>query len=99
MAQITADDVRKIARLGGLHLSDEALQKYQKQFEDLLQHFESLNSAGVEGVQPLYHAVDENIFRDDDEPADALPRATLLENAPDHDEVHFRLGRILGAVE
>ncbi len=99
MAKITIEDVQKIARLSGLNLDTDDLQKYQIQFENLLQHFESLNAAVVSGVEPLYHAVDENNFRDDDQEAESFPRKSLLANSPDHDDVNFRLGRILGGAE
>jgi aspartyl-tRNA(Asn)/glutamyl-tRNA(Gln) amidotransferase subunit C len=99
MSKISVDEVKKIARLGGLQLSAEQSLEYQTQFEKLLQNFESLNGVDVSNVEPLYHPVDENHFRNDEVPAEALPRKTLLSNSPDHDDVHFRLGRILGGAE
>src|SRR6478672_2962808 len=99
MSKISEEQVRKIARLGGLQLNEVDVSKYQKQFEDLLQHFDSLNAADVAGVEPLYHAVDENHFRKDEEAAETLTRTELLNNSPDHDDVNFRLGRILGGAE
>jgi aspartyl-tRNA(Asn)/glutamyl-tRNA(Gln) amidotransferase subunit C len=99
MSKISEEQVRKIARLGGLHLNDADVSQYQKQFEVLLQHFDSLNQAEVAGIEPLYHAVDENHFRNDEDSPETLSRNELLNNSPDHDDVNFRLGRILGGAE
>ncbi len=91
--------VKKIARLAGLRLNESELATAQIDFEKLLEHFSSLNEIDLSNTEPLYHLVNENHFRNDGNEPETIPRKALLGNAPDHDESHFRLGRILGGAE
>ena len=48
--QITQDDVAKIARLARLNFSTEALQKFEKEMNDILGFFDVLNEVNTDGV-------------------------------------------------
>jgi aspartyl-tRNA(Asn)/glutamyl-tRNA(Gln) amidotransferase subunit C len=99
MPRISAEEVKKVARLAGLRIEDSRIPAIQEDFEKILDHFSSLNELNLEGVEPLYHLIAENHLRNDEAAAETLNRKELLSNSPDHDESHFRLGRILGGAE
>jgi len=75
-------DVRYVAHLARLALSEEEVATFQEQLGQVLAHVRQLESVDVSGVEPMAHAnAVENVFRTD-EPRDSLPVATVMGNAP-----------------
>ncbi len=90
-----AIDVRYVAHLARIELSDEEIEQFQGQLEDVLQFVEQLRGLDVEGVEPTAHAVPvHNVFRPD-EPRECLDRERVMENAPQSRQGHFLVPRIL----
>ncbi|QJW94764.1 Asp-tRNA(Asn)/Glu-tRNA(Gln) amidotransferase subunit GatC [Frigoriglobus tundricola] len=76
------DQVRKVARLARLELSEPALAQMQVQLSAILNYIDQLNQLDTEGVEPLAHPLPvQNVFRPD-EPVPSLPVAAALQNAP-----------------
>jgi aspartyl-tRNA(Asn)/glutamyl-tRNA(Gln) amidotransferase subunit C len=81
-APLTADEVRKIAVLSRLHLSDADVEQMTRQLGAILDYVQQLRAVDTEGVEPLAHPLPiNNVFRDD-EPIPSLPRDEALANAP-----------------
>jgi aspartyl-tRNA(Asn)/glutamyl-tRNA(Gln) amidotransferase subunit C len=75
-------DVRYVAQLARLELSDAEIAKFQSQLGQVLSHVEKLNKVDVSGVDPTAHANEVvNVFRAD-EPRDWFTAADALANAP-----------------
>ncbi len=75
-------DVRYIARLARLELSDEEVARYQAQLSDVLTFVEALRKVDVSGVEPTAHASPVfNVFRQDVAQESFTP-AEALANAP-----------------
>ena len=75
-------DVRYIARLARLELSDEEVARYQAQLSDVLTFVEALRKVDVSGVEPTAHASPVfNVFRQDEAQGSFTP-AQALANAP-----------------
>ena len=75
-------DVRYIARLARLELSNEEVARYQAQLGDVLTFVEALRQVDVSGVEPTAHASPVyNVFRGD-EPTPSFSAAEALANAP-----------------
>ena len=75
-------DVRYIARLARLELSDEEVTRYQAQLSDVLTFVEALRKVDVSGVEPTAHASPVfNVFRQDEARPSFTP-AEALANAP-----------------
>jgi len=53
----TTDDVKKIAKLSRLHLTDAEINAYQTQLGSILSYVDKLQSVETEGVAELQHAV------------------------------------------
>ncbi len=75
-------DVRYVAHLARLHLSDAEAVRFQGQLEQILQYVKELQELDVSGVEPTAHAVPvQNVFRAD-EPRPGLDHAQAMANAP-----------------
>jgi aspartyl-tRNA(Asn)/glutamyl-tRNA(Gln) amidotransferase subunit C len=75
-------DVRYIAQLARLNLSDAEIAKFQSQLDHVIQYVEKLKTVDVSGVEPTAHARPVfNVFRPDKE-RDWFDAKTALANAP-----------------
>ena len=92
---ITRDQVEYVAHLSRLALSDEEMDRFAEQLDEILHYIDKLNELDTSGVEPLVYAIDRtNVFRED-EPAGSLTRKEALQNAPDHGEGCFKVPRII----
>ncbi len=100
MAKVTLDEVRKLAALAHLALTDEECASFTRDLERILEYAESLQSLDTKDVEPTSHALlergleGEGSFRDD-EPRPGLDRERLLERAPDAGDGLFKVPRVL----
>ncbi len=75
-------DVRYIAQLARLDLSDEEIATFQAQLDHVLEHVEALRRVDVTSVEPTAHASAVfNVFRQDS-PRESFSPETALGNAP-----------------
>ncbi len=66
-----------------------------RQLADILGYVEQLNEADTAGVEPTSHVLPlTNVLRED-EPRACLPSAEALANAPDPDQGHFAVPKII----
>jgi aspartyl-tRNA(Asn)/glutamyl-tRNA(Gln) amidotransferase subunit C len=92
---LTPDEVRHIARLARLGLTDEDVAKFSGQLSGILDYFEALRHVDTEGVPPTAYAFDlHNVMRDD-EPTPSSTAEDVLANAPARDGEYFRVRAIL----
>jgi aspartyl-tRNA(Asn)/glutamyl-tRNA(Gln) amidotransferase subunit C len=79
---LTADDVRWVAHLARLQLTDDELATMTRQLSAIVAYVDQLAQVNTDGVEPLAHALEvRNVFRAD-ERAPSLPVADALANAP-----------------
>jgi aspartyl-tRNA(Asn)/glutamyl-tRNA(Gln) amidotransferase subunit C len=92
---LTPDEVRHIARLARLGLTDADVERFQHQLSDILDYFERLRSVDTEGVPPTaYPLALHNVMRDDEPEPGADPDAVLA-NAPQREGPFFRVRAVL----
>lgn len=93
---ITKEEVQHIADLARLKLSDQEIEKFQKDFSSILEYFEVLSQADVSLVEPMTHALAvENVMRQDQaRPGDPEVRVKLLEASPEHDKGYVKVPEI-----
>lgn len=93
---ITDSDVRHVAKLARLHLSDAEVSAMTAQLGNVLGYVGMLQELDVAEVAPLTHALDQtNVFRAD-EPATGLPVEVALCNAPERDGPFFAVPKVIG---
>ncbi len=94
--EITEADVRRVAILSRLELTDEQVTAYTHQLAHVLEHIQKLNELDVENVEPMAHAMDmSNVLRED-VVTQPLPVDVALANAPQAAEPFFRVPKVLG---
>ena len=95
MSKITADDVRKVAKLARLDLPEETIATYTGQLERILDYVDQLQAVETDGVPPTTRAVEVvNVTREDAVVATDI-REELLDQAPQREGDFFRVPKIL----
>lgn len=96
MTTISLDDVKKLATLSALKVSDEEASKLQSELQNILAFVEQLDSVDTTGVEPTYQVTGlDNVWRDDELIDYKLDRDALLKNAPDKQEGQIKVKRVL----
>ena len=94
--RITEAEVRHVARLARLSLSDEEVHLFTGQLAAVLEHAEDVEALDTAGVPPTAHPLHlTNVLRDD-EPRPSLDRGEVLRSAPRAEEGRFRVPPIVG---
>ena len=79
---VSAEQIRKIARLAKLRLAEDQCALYTRQINAILEHVKTLEQVDVSRVEPLSHVLElVNVSRED-RPAASLEREKVLANAP-----------------
>ena len=92
-------DVRYVAELAGLELTDEEKAVFQPQLENIVKYVEKISSVDVEGVEPMMHGRTlVNAFRED-VVRPSLDTQAALENAPKRVGDEFLLPKIVEGAE
>jgi aspartyl-tRNA(Asn)/glutamyl-tRNA(Gln) amidotransferase subunit C len=95
LVPISAAQVRGIAALTRLRLTDAEVEVMRGQLSAILGHFESLSRIDTAGVEPAGHTTDsDSVFRDD-VTLPPLPRSDVLSNAPDTEGEFIRVRPVL----
>jgi len=96
--KITEQEVRYVANLANLRLSDVEVVRLQADLDGILEHMDKLNEADTTGVEPmaqvLYAAGDTSTLRDDRERA-PLDNTAALGNAPQPGAGYFKVPKVI----
>jgi aspartyl-tRNA(Asn)/glutamyl-tRNA(Gln) amidotransferase subunit C len=97
--KITREDVMRVAELAYLDLSEDELEKYRRQIDEILDYISKLNELDTSGVEPMAQVLG------DDQAADATMRDDLvvpsavaedvLRQAPDPEPPYFRVPKVI----
>jgi len=92
---ITREQVRHVAMLFRMSLSEEEIARLQHQLSQIIDYFQVLQQVDTEGVPPTSHTLAlENVMRDD-EPLPSYPTEDILANAPLSEGGFFRVRAVL----
>ena len=95
MSRISADDVRKVAKLARLDLPEEKIATYTGQLEAILDYVSQLAEIDTEGVPETTRAVEvTNVTREDGVTPTPV-REDILNQAPLREGDFFRVPKIL----
>lgn len=95
---LSREDVRKVALLARLELTEEELDAQQGHINSLLSHFDILQKLDVTGVEPTSHVIPMvNVLREDTL-RPSLTREEALSNAPEARDGCFVVPRIVEGV-
>ena len=88
-------DVRYVARLARLELSDEEIAEFQPQLNAVMEHVEALKELNIKGIEPTAHAAPVFDRMRDDEPQTPLPVESVMQNAPDQSQNQIRVPKVV----
>jgi aspartyl-tRNA(Asn)/glutamyl-tRNA(Gln) amidotransferase subunit C len=97
-ADLTRDDVRRVAALAHLELTDDEVETFTRQLGDILQYAQQVQAVDTTGVPPTAHVLAGDPVERDDVPTPCVDRGAALAAAPDASEGTglFRVPRVIG---
>lgn len=90
---VSAEDVKKIARLSRLDVADDRLAPLANELNGILSWIEQLGEVDVDGVEPMTSAVDMSAPLRKDTVTDGGLRDDVLANAPKKEDGFFVVPR------
>jgi aspartyl-tRNA(Asn)/glutamyl-tRNA(Gln) amidotransferase subunit C len=92
---VTNDQVRHIAKLARIAMSDEELDRLLPELNNILGWVEQLGEVDTDGVEPLTAVVDQKLRLRDDVINDGNIRDDVLANAPDAQHGFFAVPKVI----
>lgn len=93
--KLSSEEVKRIALLARMGLSDEEIEKFQGQLSSILENFEILQEVDTSEVLPTAHVVEVGTVMRQDCAASSLSQYDILANAPMQEEGFFRVRAVL----
>ncbi len=100
MEKLDDQEVRKLAELAHLSLTDEERTGFRGQLEAILGYAERIQALDTHGVEPTSHALLEAGLEGgsrlrEDRPRESLDRKAVLDQAPDASDGLFKVPKVL----
>ena len=93
--QVDKQLILKLEKLARLKLSKAESEKIQGDLNNILQMVSKLEELDLDNVEPLVYITDEvNVLRED-EIKNQVDREAALSNAPDRNEEHFKVPKVI----
>lgn len=93
--ELTTEDVRHIAQLARVALSDEEVERFRGELWSILEHCQALNEVDTADVPPTAQSFNLVNVERDDEAGSADPTDEVLANAPRRESDYFRVRAVL----
>lgn len=88
-------DIRYVAKLARIELTEEEVERFGAQLSALLEHVNALGELDVASVAATAQVIESRNVMRNDEPRQCLDRETVLSEAPRRQGVFIRVPRIL----
>jgi aspartyl-tRNA(Asn)/glutamyl-tRNA(Gln) amidotransferase subunit C len=92
---LSADDVRYIAKLARVALTDDEVARLEGQLSNILDNFQMLNEIDTEGVPPTAQSFALHNVERADVTRPSCPPDEVLKNAPRREDDYFRVRGVL----
>ena len=92
---VTNEQVRHIAKLARIAMSDEELERLVPEFNNILGWVEQLGEVDTDGVEPLTAVIANQLRLRDDVVTDGDCRDDVLANAPDAEHGFFAVPKVI----
>jgi aspartyl-tRNA(Asn)/glutamyl-tRNA(Gln) amidotransferase subunit C len=97
MAEITREQVLKLAGLSRIALSEDEVVEYQRELTAILGYVDKLASVDTTGIEPTYQVnYLQNITRPDEIVDYRTTKESLMKNAPHTEDGMFKVRRMVG---
>jgi len=92
-------DVRQVAKLAHLEITDEEVAMYSPQMADIVKYVEQLNELGTDNVEPAIGGLtpegEATLVIREDEVVPSLGQEAALDQAPSAVAGHFQVPKVL----
>jgi aspartyl-tRNA(Asn)/glutamyl-tRNA(Gln) amidotransferase subunit C len=92
-------DVRKVAKLAHLEITDAEVELYTPQMADIVKYIEQLNELDTESVEPAIGGLtaegEATVTKREDIPVECLGQKAALDQAPSSVEGYFQVPKVL----
>jgi aspartyl-tRNA(Asn)/glutamyl-tRNA(Gln) amidotransferase subunit C len=95
MSRITPEEVRELAVLARLSLTEQEIARMTGDLDAILDYVDAMRELDTTGVEPMTHAVPFDCPTREDEVKPSLSPDEALANAPRRDGSFFQVPRIL----
>ena len=95
MSRIRSEEVREIATLARLELSEQEIERMTSDLDAILGYVAALSDLDTSAVEPMTHAVPFDCPLRADEVGASLPVEEALRNAPRREASFFQVPRIV----
>ncbi|HHV37963.1 MAG TPA: Asp-tRNA(Asn)/Glu-tRNA(Gln) amidotransferase subunit GatC [Tepidimicrobium sp.] len=92
---ITKDEIRNMAELCKLNISEEEIERFMEDFSRILQYVDRLKVMDTDGVKPTYHIMSGTQPLRDDVVKDSMSREDVIKNAPEEQYGYFKLLKVM----
>ncbi|MBN1405003.1 MAG: Asp-tRNA(Asn)/Glu-tRNA(Gln) amidotransferase subunit GatC [Candidatus Omnitrophica bacterium] len=93
--KIKTDDIKYVAELARIKLSEKEAGVLSAQLNDILEYINKLNKLDTTNTEPMSHALNmTNVFRKD-EVMPSLTQQDALKNVPDGKDGFFRVPKVI----
>lgn len=92
---VNTDQVRHIARLARIKMSDEEIEALAPELNNILGWIEQLGEVNTDGVEPLTAVIDNKLRLRDDVVNDGNCRDEVLANAPGAEHGFFAVPKVI----
>lgn len=96
--KISEQEVRYVADLANLYLTDDEIRKFRHDLDEVLTHIDTLNELDTTGVEPMAQVLfeaDPTATLRDDAPRPTLATAIALENAAVSGAGYFKVPKVI----
>ena len=92
---VNADQVRHVAKLARIAMSDAEVEKMVPEFNNILKWVEQLGEVDTDGVEPLTAVIANRLRLREDKVSDGNIRDDILANAPDAQHGFFAVPKVI----
>lgn len=96
MADITRDQVEHLAMLSRLALTEEEIELFSRQIEDMIDTVSAVQKVNTDGVEPMSHPHSIPAAMREDIVVPTLTAEQALDQAPETEDERFVVPQILG---
>lgn len=97
MAQLSREDILKLAQLSRLGLTDDEVTEFSTELTAILQYVEQLGSVDIDGLEPTSQVTGlTNVTRSDEVKDYGYEPLDLLKNVPTTENNQIKVKRMIG---
>lgn len=96
MSTVSEDEVRRLARLSKIQLSEDEVKRFRVEFERILDYISMLKKVDTSGVEPTSQVTGlKNVTRPDEVKSTGVTKEQLLALAPEQENGYIKVQRVL----